>query len=330
MKVILNLHIDVNDINEETAIANAIEMVGRIDTMNEATVGEELVTKLYYIVPKLGKIIVVVNDADKDVLGVESNILANINIASYPLERLPAQMVAYKELIIKKGNDLSSEDILNAAQAIVDAMPYDLVSVVKVINYNDDLPSKLVMQSIYGDNIFSSVSGVVNNGDAEAGQDVIDTTNAKDGQFEGWSLLHQFASHDGKLAYPSTETIEGKIEGINSADKLDAAGISYNLNSINDGRYHIEENYMKAYYSGGPKGYIEVPLPDNYDTVMVEYGNWYGQNYYTYLYVGGTEVQRLGGNHGHETYVGPYKPGDTIKLVEDGIFWIKAIWVKKR
>ena len=312
MKVKLNLYINVNDINEDTAIDKAVKMVGALDTINEDTVGEELVTKLYYIVPKLGKIFVVVNDADKKTLGVESNVLANTNISDYPIEKLPSQMVAYKELIIKKGSSLSSDDISSAAIAMINDMPSDLISVVKIINYNDDYPSQLVMPIIYGDHIFKSVSGIDN--------------YAKNTILDGWSLLHQFASQDGVPAYPDMKTIEGKTENIHTKQGLDEAGISYYLTSVNDSSYHIEKHYMKAYYSSHPEGYIEIPLPDGYSNVKVEWGNWYGD--IADLYVGGEKVQHLEARHGAATYEGPYEPGDTLKMVEHGIFWVKAIWVK--
>ena len=157
----------------------------------------------------------------------------------------------------------------------------------------------------------------------------IDTTPKPNPADSGWSLLHQFASKDGKPPYPKIKTIAGKSESINSIDKLDAAGISHYLTTINTNRYHLEEHYMQAYYGSGPKGYIEVPLPDGYNVVMIEYGNWYGwRGAQVQLYIGGKEVQYIGYKHGAATYEGSYKPGDTLKLVEDGIFWIKAIWVK--
>jgi len=147
----------------------------------------------------------------------------------------------------------------------------------------------------------------------------------------GLSLLHQFASKDGKPPYPKIKTIAGKSESINSIDKLKDAGISYNLSTINTSYYHLEEHYMQAYYSSDPHGYIEVPLPDGYNAVMVEYGNWYDwSGARVHLYIGGKEVKTLGDNHGAATYVGQYEPGDTLKITEDGIFWIKAIWVKKQ
>jgi len=147
----------------------------------------------------------------------------------------------------------------------------------------------------------------------------------------GWSLVHQFASKDGKTAYPTIKTINGKLESINSAEKLKAAGISYYLSTINTSNSHLEEHYMQAFYNNTPHGYIEFPLPDGYNTVMVEYGNWYTlMGTYVHLYIGGKEVQTLGPAHGAATYVGPYKSGDTLKITEDGIFYVKAIWVKKQ
>jgi len=179
MQVKINSYISVDNLTEEQAVEHAISMVNAYDTINESRLGE-VVTKLYYIVPVLGKIIVVVNEADKEILGVDSNILANTNISEYPLERLPASVIEYKELIVKVGSSLTMEQIFNAGQSIVEdaaekVMPYK-IPVLKVINYNNTDTDALVMPGVFGDNIFSSVSGIVNSGNAEAGDEVIESS----------------------------------------------------------------------------------------------------------------------------------------------------------
>jgi len=177
MQVKINSYITRQEPTEEQAIENALKIVEAYDAINENRLGEEVVTKLYYIVPSLGKILVVVNDADKEILGVNSNVLANTNITDYPIERLPSNVIEYKELIIKKDSSLTAEQILNAGQSIAEeaaerTMPYK-IPIVKVINYNTNEQSYLVMPSVFGDNIFNSISGIVNTGDADAGNNVI-------------------------------------------------------------------------------------------------------------------------------------------------------------
>jgi len=177
MQIKINCHVEMSDITEAEALTKATEKVESYDALVEEIAGEELVTKLYYIVPKLGKILVVVSEEDRVILGVDSTVLANTLISEYPLEKLPSQVVAYRELIIKVGNEIDMDSIMNAAQFIADdtaskVMPARM-PVVKVINYNNTDESVLVVPSVFGGNVFSSVSGIVNSGDAEAGNEVI-------------------------------------------------------------------------------------------------------------------------------------------------------------
>ena len=147
----------------------------------------------------------------------------------------------------------------------------------------------------------------------------------------GWSLLHQFSSSDNRPLYPNIRTIKGELESINSRDKLKAAGISYLIDDINSYDCPLEECYMKGSCRDDRHAYIEVPLPDGYNTVMVEYGNWCEfDDGKVYLYIGDKKVQTIGSNHGSAIYTGPYHHGDTLKIVENGSFWVKAIWVKKQ
>ncbi|RLA81430.1 MAG: hypothetical protein DRG78_09245 [Epsilonproteobacteria bacterium] len=178
MIVKINSYVNTSDITEELALSSALTLVNAFDNVNESRFENGVITKLYYITPVLGKILVVVNDSDREVLGLASNVLSNVNISEYPLVKLPAQIIDYKELIIKLGSTLSAENILNAAQSIADeasikSLPYK-IPVVKVINYNNEDPSQLVMGSVFGDNIFTTNVVIVNNGDAEAGDDIIE------------------------------------------------------------------------------------------------------------------------------------------------------------
>jgi len=174
----INSYINVDSVTEEEALTKAMSLVNGYDSINNNMDSSNVVTKLYYIIPKLGKILVVVNDQDRDDLGVDSNVLANVNIEDYPIEKLPSTIVEYKELIVKMGSSLTDTQILDAAQAIADetaitALPYK-IPVVKIINYNTTSGSQLVIPSMFNAGVFTSVSGIVNNGDATAGQDVLD------------------------------------------------------------------------------------------------------------------------------------------------------------
>jgi len=174
----INSYVDAVTSTEEEALTKAMALVNGYDNVNNSMDSDNVITKLYYVTPVLGKILVVVNDEDRDELGVSDNVLSNVNISEYPLERLPSTIVDYKELIVKLGSSLTDTQILDAAQAIADetaltALPYKM-PIVKIINYNTTDIGKLVIPSMFNAGVFTSVSGVVNNGDSEAGQDVLD------------------------------------------------------------------------------------------------------------------------------------------------------------
>ena len=100
--------------------------------------------------------------------------MAITNINEYPLSKLPSQLLVYKEVIINKESLYTLEEALNMAQAITDEndksiMP-EKITITKVIDYRNDDPSTLVMNTIFGDNIFLSTDAtLVNNGDVDSG-----------------------------------------------------------------------------------------------------------------------------------------------------------------
>ncbi|MDO8454088.1 MAG: BspA family leucine-rich repeat surface protein [Sulfurimonas sp.] len=191
MNVKINAFVSNENLTEQEAIFQALNMVVVKDKQNELS-DKDVVTKLYFIAPKLGKILVVVNNADRDALGVPSNILANTNIADYPLERLPAQIIDYSELIIKFGTHMSGESILNVGQSMAEKsalriMPFK-IPVVKVINYNTDVQDFLILPSVFGANIFTNLSGIVNNGDSSVGTFIIENGGKTPEQVEAERL----------------------------------------------------------------------------------------------------------------------------------------------
>ena len=138
MNIKIESFIYTGDLSVDDCIEQAINMVNSKDNSNDEHYGDVL-TKLYYILPEHGKIIVVISDKDKIILEKDSNVLANTDINSYPFVKLPASIIEYKELIIKPSNQLDTTQILNIAQSIVDkasleAFPYKIPTV-KIINY---------------------------------------------------------------------------------------------------------------------------------------------------------------------------------------------------
>jgi hypothetical protein len=197
MNVKINAYVEVKEITEAEAISDALVRVGNFDTINEASSGDLIVTKLYYIAPKLGKILIVVTETDRITLGVDSRILTNENIVDYPFAKLPPVISSYKELIVKKGSFLSEAQILDAGQAIVEKNSVKVlpnkIPVLKIINYNNNGVSQLVMPSIFNGNSFLSTDAVVvSSGNPDAGLDVLSSPfgvldlNYSDPEELGW------------------------------------------------------------------------------------------------------------------------------------------------
>jgi len=185
MIIKINSFVDVSDKTETEALVNALSIVQAYDVVNNKNSKEAVITKLYYIVPVLGKIFVVINDEDKAFLGLSDNILANVLITDYPLVKVPSQIVEYREVIVKIGSTLTDTEILDAAQVVanriaLDVLP-DKIPVIKVVNYNNSNPSKLVMPSIFGTNLFYTIlipdveALILNSGNPVAGETILDT-----------------------------------------------------------------------------------------------------------------------------------------------------------
>jgi len=178
IKIKINGFVDKEISTEEEAIAKAIEKVEKIDRMNSYS--KDVLTKLYFIAPKAGVIVVAISEDDKEVLKVDSQVLAVTQISEYPLTKLPNQLLVYKEVIANKHSMHSFDDLMNAAQAITDRSDENLnnkkITVTKVIDYRNDEPSTLVLNSVFGDNIFLSTDAVLNNsGDADAGEVIVNS-----------------------------------------------------------------------------------------------------------------------------------------------------------
>jgi len=184
MKIIINSFIDNYNVTTiADALARAKSKVITIDIANDNA--GDVVTKLYYITPELNSIIIVTTVEDALVLGVDQ-VLANTSITLFPFANVPAQIIAYKELIVTAGSTISQADILDVAQLMANTLreekaPYQ-VPVVKIINYNDD-STQLVMSGVFGPNIFLVGAGdntttVVNDGDPDNGSVVIEQAGA--------------------------------------------------------------------------------------------------------------------------------------------------------
>jgi len=178
-KVKIQGYVDEEGITEQEALDRALALVTILDDVNNKRFKEEVITKLYYITPVLGRIMVVVNEEDRVKLGVPTSVLANELITAFPLAKLPSNIVDYKELIVSIGSTLSLQEILDAAQRVADdsaaIVSPDKVSVVKLIDYNNANPSSLIMSSNFGNNKFllNLVQTIITEGDPDSGFGVL-------------------------------------------------------------------------------------------------------------------------------------------------------------
>jgi len=179
----------VSDIKEteEEAINNAKKQVIQQDKEQERINGEQLITKLYYVVPKSDLIVVTVDDKDKETLGVQDNIIHNGKISEFPFANVPKQIVEYKELLIRKDSPFEDDQILDVAQDMCEKAKAKVLSkkivVVKIIDYRNGT-TKLVMSHLFGDNSFA-VSGeavkdlkVNTTGNPSKGKEIIERLGA--------------------------------------------------------------------------------------------------------------------------------------------------------
>ena len=225
-------YINNTNINEADALADALLMVNALDNVNNTKSTSGVVTKLYYITPILGRILVVINDEDKLSLGLTSNILANKLISEYPLAKLPANIVDYKELMVSFGSTLTDIQIFDAAQSVADNTTSNSkkVTIVKVINYNTPEDSELVMSSTFGTHkfILNLNQTIINEGNTKLGSNILEGDLSMD------------LSVSIKV-FPSDAAAEDEfgVSVANSETKLAVGAYSKTINSIKSGAAYI-------------------------------------------------------------------------------------------
>jgi len=176
MKVVIKSYVDVTDITEDDALVSAQDKIEAIDA--EASQDEDVITKLYYIAPVLGRIMIVISEDDRIILDESSTILLNVSLADYSLEKLPSQIVEYRELLVKKSNTLTMDNLINVAQSVVDDLTQEVLphklAIVKMVNINTgeeiiSLPSEFSLD-------FNSPSEVRSSGNPSLGRILMNNT----------------------------------------------------------------------------------------------------------------------------------------------------------
>jgi len=292
MDIKINSYVDTTDITEVDAIVNAKAMVSIVDGLST-----NLLTKLYYIIPKLGKILVVVSDEDRDVLGVESNVLANKLIESYQLDNIPASVIDYKELIIKKGSIMTDTEIFDVAQFLVDSsttgIPENKLTVAKIINYNTNEVMGLVMPSVYT-STFTSIGTLVNDGDAINGDDIVATGGVTTIDLDVFMKLNTADTITGdyfgySVAVSNTKIVIGAY-GTRTSHGADA-GVAYiyDLDGTNEIKIEASDGDVSDYFG------ISVDVSDTHIVVGAKWGDDNGKDSgCAYLYdIDGTNEIKL-------------------------------------
>ena len=267
----INSYIDTELTTEESVLEKAKDLVKKLDRKNNLFTNEKIVTKLYYISPLIGKLYVLVTEEDAKILGLEKTILLNTNIKDYSYSKLPSKIIVYKELIIKKGQNITAEDELNLAQAIADktfkeVSPFQL-PIVKIINYNDD-STTIVLPSIFGNNVFrvDETVEVTTAGDSEAGQKAIDNyvVTTEDNGITWYAIRHFSLGSD-------NDKNRRKFFVGRAANK-----INYEEDSIHVASYKSDDQRTKSpneiqapLYNLNPKEFVRVLIS------LYSYGNYY-------------------------------------------------------
>ncbi len=113
---------------------------------------------------------------------------------------------------------------------------------------------------------------------------------------------------------------------INSKSALSANGISYYLDEVNSSSYsaHWHYGWAQMFKWGSARGWIKIPLPDEYNEVFIEYGAFNGG---VNLWIGD---RFIGYGTGGLLYHGEYSSGEYIRMDESNMMDIKAVWVRRR
>jgi len=138
----------------------------------------------------------------------------------------------------------------------------------------------------------------------------------------GWMLLSDFGSN-----IPHPHALKGV--GINDSNGLVANGYTYLLTNINGTSYHVDPNYMQFYNSGSAIGWIETTLPNYASEVKTQVSSqWYSNGLTETVTINGTVIGRINPYQVETDIKATYAANSKLRIVENGIYWVNAIWVK--
>jgi len=210
----------------------------------------------------IGKVPRVVSRIDTSILNnVESNVLAITDIKNYPLERMPAEIVEYIELVIKPEYNLSDKEIKNAGQALLEqkiseVFPHKL-PVLKIVNYGTSSLDTLMLPNML-DDTFACHGGVCLKGDAKKGQIILDEINryeAKNTQvvtgvhLELGDAVASNGNYINELRFYdiNQDEIKYKVPSASYYKTKDTFGVSH----LTDGQTKIEKYKNVAFFYNG-------------------------------------------------------------------------------
>lgn len=133
----------------------------------------------------------------------------------------------------------------------------------------------------------------------------------------GWTLYEDFGTKGGRYAYN-----HGRIY---NSSTLTAAGYSFNAPHLNNGAYYLNENYMSAFYSSTPEGWLQKDMPSWVKGVRVRFKHAY-QHGYAKVSLGSQSKVISPGQTATATFSGTGR----LRMSEypTSIIWIDAVWVK--
>lgn len=136
----------------------------------------------------------------------------------------------------------------------------------------------------------------------------------------GWTLLYSFGS-------VPVSSFALEASGIRGKRSLSRAGFEYNVSHINYRKYRVNPNEMSFFKSGGERGYIKTTLPYFGDTVRVSAHTSHFSGWLR-AYVDNDKFVTYMPRKSKRNAYASYKHGQSVKIEEEGVGWIEAIWVR--
>jgi len=261
----LKNYIELDNLNLEQAKIKAKKVLSMLDS-------EYNFTKLYYVVPSLNTVLTVTNLENAKFLGFDEEVIEVTDMNNFPIERLPAKFIEYKELLVKRNTTLSLDDVLNVSQGMVQELKAKIQSskipVIKIINYSNlEVPS-IVLPSTFEDSGFGSVGMVTSSGDANKGietllvlksinNEILNLLNSKDPFGDGSLVAKYLLEEDAKcLNNSDLDGVLTEVDFSNKTAKFNGSSSKITVDFNLMGSNSLESKSVNFIYSSNEYGII--------------------------------------------------------------------------